>query len=541
MKSTSATKASIWIACGTLLSRLLGLVRSIALVAAIGATGIASNAFGTASQVTNVVFTLVSTGVLTSVLVPQLTRSRLRPGGGADYINKLITLALFGSLVVCLITALLLPLLMGWLGAEWSAPGQLTLATGFAYWLLPQILFFTLYTVVGEVLNSRSFFGPYAWAPVLNNVVAIVGLATFVGLLGADPDGQRTVGEWPSGGSALLAGSATLGVALQAFVLFLFLRRAGVSYRPDFNFRGTGLGMTAKLGGWTFLSVLVSQVVALALNQAANRAVDNEAGIAAWQLASLVTVLPHSIIVMSLVTSRFTRMSVAAERGDAEALKADLSLVSRLTVIAITLTVSLTVVLSGPIARILMPGASVDRLYPVMLVLVCHVTGAVAFSLLFVLNRAFFAYSDTRTPFIIQAAIAACSLLAIATSLLVPTGTVTAYITLVTNLLFWIQLAATFIALRTRLGGIGGRAIWHTWWQSTIAGSIAAVAGAALLYAFGGIAAHSWVLSGAGASLVSCAAIGTAMALVYACSLFAVRNNEVKQLGSLLRARLFRR
>lgn len=528
------------IASGTLLSRILGLARSMLLVAAIGSTGIAANAFGTASQVTNVIYTLVATGVLSSVLVPQLTRAHLRKGGGADYVNKLITLTLCGSVALCVGIAALLPAVMGWLGGHWSAPGQLALATGFAFWLLPQIVFFALYTVLGEVLNSRSRFGPYAWTPVLNNVVAIAGLIVFLWLMGSDPDGLRTAASWPPGGAALLAGTATLGVAVQAVTLFFFLRGAGIAFRLDFHFRGTGLGTTAKLGGWTFLGVLVSQLVALLLNQAMNRAAGNEAGIAAWQLASLVTVLPHSIVVISLVTSRFTRMSVAAGQGDTLGFRADLAALSRLTVLAITFCAVVIAVLAGPITRILMSGASTESLYPVMIVLVCHAIGAVAFSVLFVLNRGFFAYSDTRTPFLIQLGIGACSLAAVAVSLLLPSSRVTAFITLGTNLLFWLQLVVTFLVLRRRLGGIGGRSIARASAQSAAAGLLAMCAGAALLHGFGGITPGSPVLSGALPALASSVAVAALMGAVYVGALFVCRNAELRVAARFLAAKLGR-
>ena len=61
------------------------------------------------------------------------------------------------------------------------------LAVAFAYWCLPQIFFYALYSLLGEVLNARGVFGPFTWAPVLNNVVAIAGLVVFVALFGADP------------------------------------------------------------------------------------------------------------------------------------------------------------------------------------------------------------------------------------------------------------------------------------------------------------------------------------------------------------------
>ena len=43
------------------------------------------------------------------------------------------------------------------------------LATAFAYWCLPQVFFYALYALTGEVLNARGVFGPYAWAPVANS------------------------------------------------------------------------------------------------------------------------------------------------------------------------------------------------------------------------------------------------------------------------------------------------------------------------------------------------------------------------------------
>ena len=54
-------------------------------------------------------------------------------------------------------------------------PDQQALATAFAYWCLPQILFYGLYALVGEALNARRVFGPFTWAPIVNNVVSIAG------------------------------------------------------------------------------------------------------------------------------------------------------------------------------------------------------------------------------------------------------------------------------------------------------------------------------------------------------------------------------
>ena len=47
------------------------------------------------------------------------------------------------------------------------------LTTAFAYLLLPQVLFYGLSSVFMAILNTRNVFGPPAWAPVCNNIVAI--------------------------------------------------------------------------------------------------------------------------------------------------------------------------------------------------------------------------------------------------------------------------------------------------------------------------------------------------------------------------------
>jgi putative peptidoglycan lipid II flippase len=44
----------------------------------------------------------------------------------------------------------------------------------------------------------------------------------------------------------LIAGGATLGVALQAILLLFFWRRTGLRFRPDFRWRSAGLGAPAR-------------------------------------------------------------------------------------------------------------------------------------------------------------------------------------------------------------------------------------------------------------------------------------------------------
>lgn len=530
MAAANIGRSSAIIAAGTLTSRVLGLARSMALVYAIGAVGLAANAFATASQIPNTIYTLIATGALTAVLVPQITKAALAADGGQRYINKLVTLTIAGSCAIMVVAAALTPAFIGWLGASWE-PAQVRLATVFAYWLLPQILFYSLYTVLGEVLNARSLFGPYAWSPVLNNVLNIAGLVVFVLLFGADPDGERGAGIWTPAGEALFAGSATAGVAVQALVLFAFWRRARLSFRLDFGFRGVGLGTMGRVAMWTFFSVLLTQIAGLYNTRVMNLAAQDEAGVAAWQLASLIFVLPHSIITISLVTARFTRMSENVHAGDYRAFTADITASARMAGFAMMFFTAAMVVLAVPLIRLIQPGASHAVVGTVSVVLLANLVGLVPFSLLFVFNRGFFALSDTRTPFFIQAAQCAVTVVTAMLCTLLPTDRITATITLVVSISWLAQMITTFLLLRRRVGLLGGRGVLVGVTQNLLGGLVAAAAGVLVLRLLGGTEPGALPVSSFGGSVLSCAVVTLVMAAVYGGALLLLRNREAVALS----------
>src|SRR5699024_2971017 len=107
-------------------------------------------------------------------------------------------------------------------------PVWFDLAVAFAIWCIPQLFFYGMYTLLGQVLNARGIFGPFMWAPAANNVIAILGLLAYVIIFGPAATGAHLDPEaWTGVRTAVIAGTATLGVAVQAIVLVVPLRRAG--------------------------------------------------------------------------------------------------------------------------------------------------------------------------------------------------------------------------------------------------------------------------------------------------------------------------
>src|ERR687892_410372 len=125
----------------------------------------------------------------------------------------------------------------------------------FARFCLPQIFFYGLYVLVGQMLNARGRFGPMMWAPIVNNIVAIAVFAAYLVAAGPKQDEPFSTAE-----VALLGIGSTLGVALQALILVPVLRRTGFRLRFRTDWRGSGLGTAGRLGAWTLAFVLLNQV-----------------------------------------------------------------------------------------------------------------------------------------------------------------------------------------------------------------------------------------------------------------------------------------
>jgi len=266
------------------------------------------------------------------------------------------------------------------------------------------LFFYGLYSVFGEVLNSRSAFGPFMWAPALNNVVSILGLGVFIWVFGADSEGERAISSWGADQIALLAGSATAGVAAQAVILLFFWKRIGLKLNLNFKFSGYGIGAGLKTASWSFAMVLISQIGALVQTNVASSAAQARAegliiaSVAAAAIAWLIFMLPHSIVTVSVATAYYTRISTAASNGDMASMKADLLAALRLIVIFMSLATAGLIVLAYPLARIFSPGlAEAEALGNVIIALA---VGLLPFSLVHMLQRAFFALEDTKTPFI---------------------------------------------------------------------------------------------------------------------------------------------
>jgi putative peptidoglycan lipid II flippase len=531
-------RASALLASGTFVSRILGFVSAAILAQTIGTTGAGADTFAIANQLPNNIYAIIAGGLLSAVLVPQIVRAGLHDDGGQRFINRLVTLGLTVFVLAAVVATIAAPLLVPLYtqqasdGSRGLSPDDMALATAFAYWCLPQVLFYAIYSLLGEVLNARRIFGPFTWTPVLNNLIAIAGMVVFILLFGAGPE-LKDSSSWTPQMIAVLAGSATLGIAVQGVSLFWFWRRAGLGFTPDFHWRGVGLGSTGKAAAWVFGMILVTQLAGVVQTNVASLASgDDQPGVRVLSLSWLIFMLPHSIVAVSIATAYFTRMSSHARDGDLGLVRDDLSASLRSIGLFLVFSAVGLAVLAYPFSA-LFAKEGFDDVQGMAPVVIAFLVGLVPFSILFVLQRTFYSLDNTRTPFFLQVF---QSVLFVVGALVVGATFSTQWIAVgiagVTALAGSAQAVAAAWMVRRELGRIDATRILRRYAVFLLAAAPAAVVGVLLLFAMGGTTEGGFAVANPLSAAVSMVVIGGAMAVVYLGVLVAVRNPE---LGAILR------
>lgn len=403
MSDSSIARSSAVMAAGTFASRILGLVRNALLLTALGATASgAADAFSTANNLPTQLYNLIIGGVLNAILVPQIVTA-LRRRNGEELVNRLLTTA---SAAIAAVAALMTVAAPAVIMLYASGLGRWQpLAFSFAFWCMPQIFFYGLYALWGQVLNARSSFGPYMWSPVINNIISIGSLIVFLRVYGRYTAGQDP-GIWDAGRIAMVGATTTLGIAVQAMVLYIPLVRSGFRPRLVWGMRGLGLGAMSKVALWALLGTAIVSLGDIATTQLASRAVTAAESAqyahvivpskTIYDNTQLVYMLPQSLVTTSIITALFTRMSSKAAAGDRDGVRDDLSLGLRTVAVFTVLFAAGIATLAAPALQLFAPSlswAEADASSPILVVLAI---GIIFQGIWFTAQRVMLAYSDTK-------------------------------------------------------------------------------------------------------------------------------------------------
>lgn len=408
---SSVARSSLIMASGTLVSRVLGMIRSpFLLTMVIGLNSPIANAFDIANTLPNLLFNFLASGIIDSVLVPAIVRASNGPDGGRAYLNKLFTISVVFLGAITALLTLGAPLVVKVWAATLS-PQWYQITVMMAYWCIPQILFYGLTAVLGQILNAREVFGPYMWVPVANNVVAIGGFLTLLWVFGTPSEAQLIdPSAWIGPRSLLLAIISTAGIALQVVLLLFPLHRLGIRLRLDFHWRGAGLRTTGRASLWAIASSLVfipssamlTNVAAGATQRALTAGLDlgTVAGNAAYNVAYALFMMPISLVSTSIITAMFTRMAKSAASKDLPLMRSQVIRTANSVAVINYLSMAMLIIFALPLSRVFVPRGSSAEITTLAGLIAILAFSVIPWGLMLLFDRVGYSFEDTRGPFI---------------------------------------------------------------------------------------------------------------------------------------------
>lgn len=311
MSDNQLLRASSVMAVGTIASRVTGLIRNLLLVALLG-TAILGDTYNVANTMPNILYNLLIGGALTAVFVPQIVRSLRDSDQGAAFISRLFTVTVTFLLLLTVIGIVFAPVIVNLYAPEFSNRPEFDITVTFMRYCLPQIFFLGLFALLGQIANAKGKFGPMMWAPVINNLIAILLFSWF--LVNRQ---DLSLGNISQTDITWLGLGTTAGYLAQALILLPVVIKSGVKLTLRFDWHNSQIVKSFRLASWSFLYAMISQVsylvtVSIATSAAVKTQVLGDStgvGFTPYSNAYLILILPHSIITVSVVTALLPRLS----------------------------------------------------------------------------------------------------------------------------------------------------------------------------------------------------------------------------------------
>jgi putative peptidoglycan lipid II flippase len=312
-RTLSLRTSAAYVAAGTSVSRVTGLLRFVALAWALGQTPLADS-YNLANTTPNMLYDVVLGGVLSATFIPVFVdRLATKDEGEAfESISAVLSVSVVVLAATTVAALLAAPFLIGALTAldTHAHPAEINrvvqeraVATSLLRWFVIQIAAYGLFALGAALLNTRRKFVAVAWAPIVNNLVCI-GILIWFGLWAGHGASLASV-EAHRGQLVLLGLGTSLGVVLQGVALLPSLRRADLGLlRWNWNPRDEALATVARLGGWTFGFVVANQIALFVVTVLAG-SVPGPDPVSSYIYAYAFMQLPYGVIavtVMSVVT-----------------------------------------------------------------------------------------------------------------------------------------------------------------------------------------------------------------------------------------------
>jgi putative peptidoglycan lipid II flippase len=315
-------RAAAWMAAGTAVSRLTGLLRIIALAYALGITSL-SDAYNLANTTPNMIYDIVLGGILAATFIPvfvdRLATRDEREAWRA--ISAVVTVAVVVLVVMTVVFWAVAPQVVSAYTAFDHVHGvnaatlaqEKAVASTLLRWFVPQVALYGLISLMAALLNTQRRFAAPMWVPIANNVI-VIGVCLWFHAVVSHPT-LATV-HARSGDVVLLGLGTTAGVLVQAVALLPALRGIGLGrLRWHWDPRHEAVRTIVRLGGWTFGFVVANQL-ALYVVLALAVGVRGTGPVSSYTYAYTFLQMPYAVVAVSIMSAVTPDLAERWSTGD---------------------------------------------------------------------------------------------------------------------------------------------------------------------------------------------------------------------------------
>lgn len=378
-------KSSSAMAAATLASRVLGLVREMVYARLMG-TGLVASAFTFAFTIPNLFRRLLGEGALTAAFIPHFKEKEKLEGEAEMWraanavISGLITVAAGVVVVVILVASLLI----------WSRgfSSKTTLMLDLLRCMAPYLLLVCLAAIFMGMLNARGHFFVPAMGSAMLNLVMIASVFLLAPAMGKSLDRQVF---------GIAIGVVIAGFA-QCFYQLPLLRREGFRYEWVTPWSDPSVRLVARQMIPGIVGVAAFQINVMVTQGLGFWVADHI--VSSFGYAVRLMELPQGLFGVSLATYLLPTLAGLATDKKYPEFRSTLQQGLGYVLFTNTAAAALLLVLAEPIIRLLFERGSFDAIATerVTRALWCLAPGLLAFSVVNILARAFYALGDTRTP-----------------------------------------------------------------------------------------------------------------------------------------------
>ena len=380
----SLASAAAIVAAGFLVSRLLGVVRNVAIADSFG-TGPELSAYWVAFRLPDLVFQLLAGATLGSAFIPTFARlfTKQSEEDAWRLARSVLNIVLLATIVVAVLgfvlAPVLVPVMAPGLGEDTGQQEELrSLAVDLTRLMMISPVLFAVSGMFMGILNARHHFLFPAIAPALYNIAIIVGAVFF--------DDVHA-----------LAYAVVIGAGLHLVVQIPALLAVGMRYRPEAAWRDPEVREVGRLMAPRVVGLAAFQFNLLITIFFASTVSDE--AISAVNYAWLITLTPLALFGMAISTAVFPTMAEQAADNLRE-LRRTLERSLRLILFLTLPAAAALMVLSRPLVAFFFQRGAFDATSTdiVQSALLYYAIGLFALAAIEILSRAFYALRDTRTP-----------------------------------------------------------------------------------------------------------------------------------------------